>query len=88
MYRILLYGKLKEYIQGGEVVIYKESGVMYLELKSMIADVLLRENRAEQEEIIKTLEASALANDERILKKDEELKPGSYSVIPPVSGGK
>lgn len=88
MYRILLYGKLKEFTESGEVVIDKESGVMYSELKSMIADALITENRVEQEDIVKTLETSALASDERILKKDEELKPGSYSVIPPVSGGK
>lgn len=87
MYRITLYGKLKDLFPQGELIIDTKVSMTYDEFKKVVTDVLERENKGSSDKIQKGIETSALANNERILKQDEKLKPGSYSIIPPVSGG-
>lgn len=87
MYKITLFGKLRDLKHQDNFCVETDKELTVKKLKNLICVYLCDQNPNNNEEVGPIIKVSALSDNERILTEDEIVNPGNISLLPPVSGG-
>ncbi len=87
MYKITLFGKLKEFRDQNNFNVKTVKKISVKKLKNLICFTLCKRNPNHINEIEPIVKISALSDNERILGEHEIVNPGDIYLLPPVSGG-